>query len=270
MRQSTILVLAMLACGLSGCTGILAPRKLDYRTVAADPRHDTDLARRENTKGVRLLETGKLDKAEEALQKALIADVTFGPAHNNLGRLYFEQGKLYLAAWEFEYAGKLMPESVEPLNNLGLVYDSAGKLDEAVESYSAAYGLQPSHPEVLGNLARALLRRGESPEGVRALLSDLVFFDSRPDWVGWAREQLALHEQVARQSALDSGPNPPEPLPTPTPERRPQYRHLDDLPPPAAQNPEAALEVPANSSLGENLSELPLPRVQSQTAESRP
>ena len=40
-----------------------------------------------------------LAKAQEYLQKALVADVTYGPAHNTLGMLYLKQRRLYLAAW---------------------------------------------------------------------------------------------------------------------------------------------------------------------------
>jgi hypothetical protein len=34
-----------------------------------------------------------------------------GPAHNNLGIVYYRQKKYYLAAWEFQYAAKLMAYS---------------------------------------------------------------------------------------------------------------------------------------------------------------
>jgi hypothetical protein len=31
-----------------------------------------------------------------------------GPAHNNLGIVYYRRKKYYLAAWEFQYAARLM------------------------------------------------------------------------------------------------------------------------------------------------------------------
>jgi hypothetical protein len=40
--------------------------------------------------------------AEALLRQALAADLYHGPAHNNLGTLLLEQGKLYEAAGEFE------------------------------------------------------------------------------------------------------------------------------------------------------------------------
>ena len=76
--------------------------------------------------------------AEKYLRKAPAADVRFGPAHHSLGVLYFWQKKLYLAAWEFEYAARLMPDRYEPLNNLGLVYESVGKFAQAKSYYLLA------------------------------------------------------------------------------------------------------------------------------------
>ena len=198
----------MLAAAMSGCTGVWNHKTLDYRTVAAEPNHDIEKAKKENEKALKHLECGKLDKAERAFQQSLIADVSYGPAHNNLGKLYYNQANYYLAAWEFEYAIKLMPERIEPHNNLGLVYEKVGKLGEAIDTYEEARKLQPNNPEVLGNLARARLRRGDPYADIHPLLTDLVFMDTRADWVAWAKEQIAL-----KSSTLPSSPEliPPPP-----------------------------------------------------------
>jgi Flp pilus assembly protein TadD len=115
----------------------------------------------------------------------------YGPAHNNLGKAYFHQDKLYLAAWEFQYAMKLMPNTPEPRNNLGLVFESAGKLDDAVASYDEAMRLEPDNVQFIGNLARARVRRGDRDDDLRELLDKLVMRETRPDWADWARGQLA-------------------------------------------------------------------------------
>src|SRR5688572_25552238 len=85
-----------------GCSTNRRPKPLDYQTVGRDLNRDTEFARKQNGKAVELIREGKLDEAEKVLREALAADVLFGPAHNNLGKVYFKQGKLYLAAWEFE------------------------------------------------------------------------------------------------------------------------------------------------------------------------
>jgi Flp pilus assembly protein TadD len=165
--------------------------KKEYETVASDPRRDSAAAERHNAEALRFLGKGDAARAEQELKAALASDVMYGPAHNNLGKIYFQQDKLYLAAWEFQYAAKLMPNVPEPKNNLGLVFESAGKLDEAVGSYGDAMRLEPDNVQFIGNLARARVRRGDRDDAVRQLLSQLVLRETRPEWAEWARQQLA-------------------------------------------------------------------------------
>jgi len=163
-----------------------------YQTVGKDPRRDTDAARAKNAEALDAMARGNYDRAESLLKAALTADIMFGPAHNNLGKVYYRQEKRYLAAWEFEYAAKLMPHQAEPRNNLGLVFESAGRLDEAVNHYKEALALDPENPEVIGNTARARIRRGDDDAEVRDLLGKLVMRDTRQEWVEWARRRLVL------------------------------------------------------------------------------
>lgn len=174
-----------------GCAAPSAPTAGEYLTIEKDPRKDPDAAQRLNSEALAYLQRREFEKAEELLKKALARDVTCGPAHNNLGKVYYHQSKLYLAAWEFQYAIQLMPHQPEPRNNLGLVFEAVGKLDDAVRMYDEALSLQPDDPQLVGNLARARVRRGDHDERTRQLLADLIMKDSRPSWVTWAREKLA-------------------------------------------------------------------------------
>jgi Flp pilus assembly protein TadD len=181
------------ALTLAGCSSSTPQSsKSDYQTVAKDPHRDSDSADQHNTAAVKLIEQSDYARAETALKAALAADVMHGPAHNNLGKVYFHDKKFYLAAWEFQYAAKLMPNVPEPRNNLGLVFESAGKLDDAVSSYDEARNLEPDNVQILGNLARARVRRGDHDESTRELLRQLVLRETRPDWANWARERLEL------------------------------------------------------------------------------
>src|ERR1700722_3903999 len=107
-------LMAILSClGVFGC-GDTQTTQSPYQTVAKDPRRDTDLARKLTAQAIDSIDQSKWPDAEALLKKALDADVTFGPAHNNLGTVYMYQNNLYLAAWEFQYAAKLMPYQPEP------------------------------------------------------------------------------------------------------------------------------------------------------------
>jgi len=173
-----------------GCGGSQHPSHSSYQTIAPDPQRDAEMARRENARAVQLIDKSDYAAAETALKSALAADIMCGPAHNNLGKVYFNQGKLYLAAWEFQYAMKLMPNHPGPANNLGLVFEAAGKLDDAADSYGKAVALEPDNVQALGNLARARVRRGDHDPSVRALLHKLVLRDTRPDWLAWEKSIL--------------------------------------------------------------------------------
>ncbi len=185
-----LFVAAIVGCSLFfGCAARTRPSS-DYRTLAKEPRRDAQLARARNAEGKALLEERKYAEAERAFKDALRADITYGPAHNNLGKAYYHLSKFYLAAWEFQYAIKLMPQQPEPRNNLGLVFEEVGKLDDAIDHYGKAAALGPDNPNLLGNLVRARVRRGDSGDEIRDLLSKLIVTDSRAAWIEWAKEQL--------------------------------------------------------------------------------
>jgi Tfp pilus assembly protein PilF len=135
-----------------------------------------------------------IDRAEQLLQKALVADVGYGPAHCNLGHIYAQQGKYYLASWEFEYAARLMPDSPEPLNNLGIVFAEVGRTDEAIDYYQSAVDLAPTNSEFLGNLVRVKIRNGQKDAHLRYLLRELLLYETRPRWRSWAKELYELSD----------------------------------------------------------------------------
>ncbi len=221
MRVASYQLLMLLTLSSSaGCSlwGETAPT--DYRTVVESPMRDTGAAKTLNRDAISHFERGNILKAEQTVQQALVADVSFGPAHNTLGKVYFHQQKYYLAAWEFEYATKAMPEHPEPLNNLGLVYEEVGKLDEAVAAFEEAHAMAPDEPQFLGNLLRVRLRRNDTDEEMIPMLQHLALLDPRAEWQHWATGQVHyLRSQTAtRQSLQNAHTNdtePPEELPPP-------------------------------------------------------
>lgn len=191
-----IITRLLLIAGLLAAAGCNTTPKQDtsarYQTVTPNQKGDTEKARELNTKATELILQNKYDEAEELLKDALTADVTFGPAHNNLGRIYYEKKHYYAAAWEFEYAAKLLPHRAEPRNNLGLVFEAVGDYDKAVGQYEEALQIEPDNPELIGNLARTRLNRGDRGPEVRQLLNDLILRDTRPRWTEWARDKLRM------------------------------------------------------------------------------
>ena len=201
------LLLLTTAVMLVGCGGP-GRREVPRPAESAVPRQDAAGARAQNRAALDALAEGKTAEAARRLRAATAADPTYGPAHNNLGKLYYQDADLYRAAGEFQLAAKLMPEQPEPANNLGLVLESAGKFDEAVAQYERAVALAPDGPQYVGNLARARVRRGQGAGDAttRRLLERLVLVDDRPAWLEWARRQLSRAGATQpSETALPSG-----------------------------------------------------------------
>lgn len=191
MKHTRILLMLAMTWTAVGCQQNQSVAPSEYQTVAEDPRRNTDTAMRLHHRGVELLKQGQYEQAETAFRDALQADLFHGPAHNNLGITYFEQKKYYLAAWEFQFAVKLMPEQPRPKNNLGMVFEAVGKLEEAEQWYADALALVPDSAEVAGNLARVRIRRDRKDQRTVELLEKIVLKSESSRWTQWAREQLS-------------------------------------------------------------------------------
>lgn len=195
---------------LAGCAADKAGQSdAERKTVQEGSAHDPEQAQRLHQQALKLIDQQKFAEAEPLLRQALDADVTYGPAHNSLGVVNLRQGKLYQAAWEFQYATRLMPNQPEPRNNLGLVLEAVGRGNDAVVEYEKALALQPDNPELAGNLARAMVRRGDGTERVRELLEQVVMRDTRREWVLWAGETLVRMPKGANDTLPASGTREP-------------------------------------------------------------
>jgi len=133
--------------------------------------------------------------------------VNHAPSHNTLGRIHYQLNDYYLAAWEFEFALKISPNTPEYHNNLGLVYEAADRLEEASLQYTNAIELEPQNYNFVSNYARVRIRKGEVNEETRDLLDQVVFLDPRPQWKDWARQQLTQsHLNIPRQEPIEIQP----------------------------------------------------------------
>ena len=234
------LLIPLVVCG---CASDNTHKGANYETIKANPKRDPDAAAKLNKHGVEALSKGKFEKAEKHFKEALIKDVDYGPAHNNLGRLYFDQGKNYLAAWEFEYATRVMPRRGEPYNNLGMVMERVDKMEQAIDAYEMANMLCPDHPEIIGNLARAWWSHDKTNLRTRGLLDQLVFVDCRPDWVAWAKEQIACGKLTANNIVPVSSTAEQPPYPVTPPQMHGPY--LAPPQPMAFPVPQLAPPIPA-------------------------
>lgn len=193
MRRSLLFVLLLGLAVMAGCAHTASPTT---KPAFSSPREQR--AMEELTNGTKSLQDGDYEQAQKHLEASLKADAFSGLAHNNLGMVYYQQARYYDAAWQFQYASKVLPSRPEPHNNLGLVLEATGKTDEAIIQYQQAMALAPTGPQYLGNLVRAHVRRGDRDEKTRQLLQELLVIETRPDWRQWVQRELATRYLVTQ------------------------------------------------------------------------
>lgn len=164
-----------------------APRVGPYAPVVEAER-STRRAEELAAAAVERMDTNPAE-AERLLREALTADLFCGAAHNNLGVIYLNRGKLYEAAHEFEWARKLLPGHPDPRLNLGLALERGGKVADALAAYQSAIEVFPGHIPSIQGLARLQLGSGRATEETAAMLEEITLRGESPAWREWARAQ---------------------------------------------------------------------------------
>ena len=86
-------------------------------------------------------------------------------AHNNLGRLFFTEGRTGDAIAEYHAALRITPEA-DTFNNLGNAYLSQGHTDAAIAQYHAALQADPLSADACYNLGVVFARLGNAPRAI--------------------------------------------------------------------------------------------------------
>ena len=123
-------------------------------------------------------------------------------AHNDLGSIRYDAGRLPEATAEFAEAVRLNPDYAEARNNLGVALADAGHLAEAVDQYNRALQLKPGYANARCNLGNALLRMGRSAEAVGEYRQALRLKPDFPEAhynLGLALQAMGRKEEAAEE-----------------------------------------------------------------------
>lgn len=187
MREPmNILAALALVALLASCGGTTA--RGPYQSTGEQER-DPAKAAGIYREAVAMLESDPTE-AESLLRQVLGYDLYHGVAHNNLGVLLLNQGKLYDAAEEFEWARKLLPGNPEPRVNLAMVLTKAGKHQDAIDAAKSALEVQPGNLQAAQTIAYIQVRNGIVDQTTRGHLERIVYQAADATWVQWARLQL--------------------------------------------------------------------------------
>lgn len=175
---ATALVLLVLALTASGCGS--ASRKIGYDEQVE--------------KGKEAYHDRNWEEAIAAYREAVRLQPRAPQAHNDLGAVLYDVGRVEEAIDEYETALRFDPDYAEAHNNLGVALLSQGRTAESVAAYRRALSLRPEFTEARYNLCLGLELLGalaEALEQCRQVAAD------DPAQPGVAAAALRLQRKLA-------------------------------------------------------------------------
>ncbi len=133
-------------------------------------RHALDVTRNNwvahNNLGVVLKDQGKVPEAVAHYEQALRINPNYAGAHNGLGMALMSSGRVPEAIGHFEQAVRLKPDYAEAHNNLGVALKNQGKLAEAIAHYEQALQINPDFAGAHNNLGNVFLQERKVSDAI--------------------------------------------------------------------------------------------------------
>jgi len=99
-------------------------------------------------------------------QKAIALNPEYAEAHNNLGNVFMELGRIDDALDSYRKSLAINPDYVMALSNLGNAFQKLGRLDDAIASCQKALAIDPNFADAHDYLGLTLLKKGEHKAGL--------------------------------------------------------------------------------------------------------
>lgn len=139
---------------------------LRYVNIAIDLNRCSDFI---NTRGMILLNLGRLVEAHSEFNAALKLNSNNVEAINNLAIVYKQQGKIKKSIEYAEKAINIRPNFVCAWINLGAAHQDFGEYQTALDSFNKALELDPNNIVVMGNLCRVNYLMGKIDDAYNIL-----------------------------------------------------------------------------------------------------
>ena len=134
-----------------------------------------------NNLGLLLKNQGRIKEAMEQYHKVIQINPNDCGTWNNLGVALAAQGRLDEAIENYRQAIQINPNSSDALNNLGNAFAAQGRFDEAIENFRQAIQINPNSSETLNNLGNALVAKGRFDEAIENYHKAIQINPNYPD-----------------------------------------------------------------------------------------
>ncbi|MEP9410491.1 MAG: tetratricopeptide repeat protein [Candidatus Brocadia sp.] len=154
---------------------------LDQTVLWSDTaKRSPDSFKAHNNLGNIYRDAGKLDEAIAEFKHALTL-YDYIDAHNNLGVTYRKKGMLDEAMLEYQKALGLNPRYPYAHNNLGVLYAKSNLLDLAITEFHNAVSSKPDYSDAHNNLGATYIRKGLYEKGIQECLEAIKYNDLYKD-----------------------------------------------------------------------------------------
>jgi Tfp pilus assembly protein PilF len=126
-------------------------------------------------------DAGRLDEAIAEFKHALLLCNDYIDAHNNLGVTYRKKGMLDEAMLEYQKALRLNPRYPYAHNNLGVLYAKSNLLDLAITEFYNAISSKPDYSDAHNNLGATYIRKGLYEKAIQECLEAIKYNDRYKD-----------------------------------------------------------------------------------------
>ena len=118
---------------------------------------------------------GRLDEAIVELRYALSLYNDYIDAHNNLGVTYRKKGMLEESLLEYQRALQINPHYPYAHNNLGVLYAKSNYLDLAINEFNDAVASKPDYADAYNNLGATYIRKGLYEKAIQECLKAVKY-----------------------------------------------------------------------------------------------
>ncbi len=118
-----------------------------------------------NNLGAVLSERGKIKEAVHHYNTSIRINPNYNFSYINRGNLYNDLGQHYRAILDYNQAIRLKPDYVIAYYNRGIAYFNRGQYQQAIDDYNEVLRLQPDNAAAYNNRGNAYLHQGNKNKG---------------------------------------------------------------------------------------------------------